>query len=235
MYKLASRADLWYTEGLNIDAPKVLRVPMRRLRHTYRRGMPMYSIVSPLELFPQLETCSVCQQEKHVSHFIHKYMAQGQWLCLECAAVGKHCSICKDYKLNDEFVKATTAVNRNGVSSYCKPCRSARNRAIYKVKGKSEKEKYQERASYLRRKFNISYADYMQMHERQHGLCASCGQPETFKDRRSGTLQVLAVDHDHETGKIRSLLCRDCNIALGYLRENPERIRKLANYVELWK
>lgn len=235
MYKLASQAVSWYNEGLNIDIPQALQVLTGQVRETCDGGRSMYSIVSPLELFPQLETCSVCQQEKHVSHFIHKYMAQGQWLCVNCAAVGKHCSTCKDYKLNKYFVKATHATNRNGVSSQCKVCRRSDRRATYKITGKTEKQKYQERAAYLKRKFNISYDAYYEMHEHQQGLCASCGQPETFKDRRSGTLQVLAVDHDHETGEIRALLCRDCNVALGYMRENPKRIRQLADYAEKWQ
>ena len=42
----------------------------------------------------------------------------------------------------------------------------------------------------------------------------------------------LRMDHDHATGKFRALLCNGCNTALGFLKENPERIRSLATYIE---
>lgn len=63
--------------------------------------------------------------------------------------------------------------------------------------------------------------------ERQGGLCGSCG--EALLLRR----WARHLDHCHATGELRALLCRQCNIALGVLGENPEKIRRLADYAEL--
>lgn len=58
---------------------------------------------------------------------------------------------------------------------------------------------------------------------KQGTTCFSCGEVE---------IDRLAVDHDHLTGKIRGILCKRCNSALGLLRDNPNIIRKLAEYIE---
>lgn len=64
----------------------------------------------------------------------------------------------------------------------------------------------------------------------QKGVCAACGQPEQSVSKR-GT-RSLAVDHCHVTGRVRGLLCGNCNRALGLLHENPERVRSLLRYLQ---
>lgn len=83
-----------------------------------------------------------------------------------------------------------------------------------------------------KRNFGISPEEYEALFKMQGGVCASCGQPERMIDKRSGLPRALAVDHCHETGRIRALLCTSCNIAFGFLEENPERIRLLLAYAE---
>ena len=61
----------------------------------------------------------------------------------------------------------------------------------------------------LRRKFGITLAEYDRMHQQQDGLCAICRRPERAVHARTGRLKSLAVDHNHTTGKIRGLLCRE--------------------------
>lgn len=56
--------------------------------------------------------------------------------------------------------------------------------------------------------------------------CAVCGVREEKAQRQ------LSIDHCHETGKVRGVLCFACNTALGKLGDDPERIRALAAYVE---
>ncbi len=79
----------------------------------------------------------------------------------------------------------------------------------------------------------ITPRDYERMLTAQNGVCAICGKKETAK--RKGIEKLLAVDHDHITGTVRSLLCSKCNIALGLLGEDPERIRALLAYTEKWQ
>lgn len=81
----------------------------------------------------------------------------------------------------------------------------------------------------MARRFGISPAEYDALLSQQEGVCASCGRPETALGNH-GEVKALAVDHDHETGEVRALLCQACNIALGVLGEDPDRITALLVY-----
>jgi len=85
---------------------------------------------------------------------------------------------------------------------------------------------------YLLSKYGLTLAQYDRMLENQDGRCAVCQALPKAGQR-------LHVDHDHETGVVRALLCGPCNTALGIMEENPEYLWKLLDYaehcVELWK
>lgn len=74
---------------------------------------------------------------------------------------------------------------------------------------------------------------YDQKFAEQKGVCAICSQPETTI--RANKILPLTVDHDHANCAERGLLCRACNMAVGQLRDNPELMRKAAEYVEHWR
>ena len=67
----------------------------------------------------------------------------------------------------------------------------------------------------------------------QNGLCAICQQPET--KQRNGKKFELAVDHDHETGAVRALLCSHCNYALGYFKDSPDLLLAAIAYLQKYK
>lgn len=69
------------------------------------------------------------------------------------------------------------------------------------------------------RYYNISTEDYVRMFNTQGGKCAICHQPETSLDKH-GNVKILAVDHCHDSGKVRELLCYACNSMLGQARDN---------------
>lgn len=77
----------------------------------------------------------------------------------------------------------------------------------------------------LKRKFGITLEEYEELFDTQGGVCFICGQPCS-----SG--RSLAVDHDHSTGKVRGLLCGACNTGIGKLQDDPELLRKAAEYLE---
>lgn len=77
-------------------------------------------------------------------------------------------------------------------------------------------------------KYGITPEDYDILFEQQGGVCAACGQPETHKNQYG--VCRLAVDHDHETGEVRGLLCGRCNRALGLLNDELARVQALAAY-----
>ena len=85
------------------------------------------------------------------------------------------------------------------------------------------------------RRYGLTPAEYRRMFAQQNGVCAVCGQPELGASRGGGGVRRLAVDHDHETGDVRALLCGACNVALGMLGEDPARIMSLALYIARFK
>lgn len=85
--------------------------------------------------------------------------------------------------------------------------------------------------SYYKRQYGITDADLAKMKEEQDNKCYLCGS-EGFLIGKNNNSEKLAVDHDHATGKVRKLLCHNCNRALGLLKDNAEVLRKAAKYVE---
>jgi hypothetical protein len=68
----------------------------------------------------------------------------------------------------------------------------------------------------------------------QNGVCAICGQPEVGLGR-GGKPRRMSIDHNHATGVIRALLCHNCNFMIGSAKENPDTLRKAADYLERYK
>ena len=83
----------------------------------------------------------------------------------------------------------------------------------------------------LKRYYGISVSDYAEMYRKQDGKCAICRQPELGKDRH-GNVRVLAVDHCHESGAVRELLCYACNSMLGQARDKIETLEAGIAYLK---
>lgn len=88
--------------------------------------------------------------------------------------------------------------------------------------------------AYYRRNYGIDDKQLLQMKEEQNNLCYLCGS-EGFLIGKNNHDEKLAVDHDHETGTVRKLLCHNCNRALGLFKDNPDVLRKAADYVVEFK
>lgn len=71
-------------------------------------------------------------------------------------------------------------------------------------------------------KFGLSLEDYNQMINNQQGKCAICGISDT----------QLCVDHDHSTGKVRGLLCHNCNHGIGKFQDDIKLLNKAINYLK---
>lgn len=83
----------------------------------------------------------------------------------------------------------------------------------------------------LRASYGIGLTQYEQMLENQQHGCAICGEPET-RTSNAGGRRVLCVDHCHDTGYVRGLLCARCNSAIGHMRDDPALLRVAAYYLE---
>lgn len=114
------------------------------------------------------------------------------------------CTKCGEKKLADQFYERKGTVKK--VTSWCRACFSAL--MVHKQYAK----------------YGLTDAEYDAMFMKQGGLCAICGCSET--KRR------LAVDHNHNTGEIRALLCGKCNGGIGILRDNSQLCRAAADYLD---
>lgn len=81
------------------------------------------------------------------------------------------------------------------------------------------------------RRFGLTRDDFLDMLEEQGGVCAICGNPETSRGNH-GYIKNLSVDHDHETGVVRGLLCNNCNRAIGLLRDDTSILAAAIAYLD---
>lgn len=124
-------------------------------------------------------------------------------------------------------IAADEGVSSRTVLLYLKAA-GVRLRAPGRLKQSELSKEEQFRRWWLKSQYDIDHEVYDQMLERQGGVCAICHKPPP--ERANGG--VLHVDHDHATRKVRGLLCRRCNPALGAFDDDPGRLRRAAEYLE---
>lgn len=134
----------------------------------------------------------------------------------------KCCGSCGTWKILTEFQR--TAI---GGFAHCLTCTAAKGRARYAemVAGDPTAlaaHKRRCRGNHLKLKYDMTIDDYEAMYSAQGERCAICGLPG----------ENLVVDHAHNTGKVRALLCQQCNFAVGAVRENAEIAKNVAGYIE---
>ncbi|MGW1200276.1 endonuclease VII domain-containing protein [Streptomyces sp. NPDC002536] len=119
----------------------------------------------------------------------------------------KHCRGCGEVKPHGQFHRKSSAPD--GLASRCKACKACADSA-----------------GNLRRKYGITEAQRDEMIASQMGLCCICL-----------AAPAVQVDHCHKTGKVRGVLCFNCNSGLGLLRDDPKTIHRAIAYVEgnSWK
>ncbi len=161
----------------------------------------------------------------------------------------KRCKHCGELKPFDDFYRDKKA--RDGCRPECKACNLARRAAKYaanpqpyidRVKRwqranadrlnayrreyrQRPERKAADREYHLRRKYGVGLTEYEALLDAQGGVCRICGEPRP-------EVRTLHVDHDHDTGAIRGLLCFRCNNAIGDLRDDYDLVRKLADYLD---
>lgn len=155
----------------------------------------------------------------------------------------KRCGRCGDTKTIDSFEKHE--VNRDGVRGNCVLCRKHINQKSYhkhkericeEAKQKRKDDPEGERNSDLKSRFKITLEDFEKMFAEQGYACAACGTLDPIVEKRKWN-----VDHDHSCcpssrktcgNCIRGILCRDCNIALGMVKDSPQRLMQLVDYLQ---
>jgi hypothetical protein len=132
-----------------------------------------------------------------------------------------YCSACDKDKPLGDFSKAKQT--ERGQRLHCRSCNSAAH-AEYARKRPRELLSQKRRS-----RFNLTLEEYQALLDAQGGVCAICGQPETKVQH--GHVRQLSIDHNHETGEIRGLLCFACNMGLGSFKDSLESLSNAIDYL----
>lgn len=130
----------------------------------------------------------------------------------------KACTRCGETKPESEYYKQTSRHGKVGLAAECKACSKAR--AAKWQSENPEKVRLKNRNA-SRMKIGCTPEQYDEMFSEQNGCCGICRLP----------FEVLCVDHCHETGRIRGLLCHRCNVSLGGFEDDIERLVRAAEWV----
>jgi hypothetical protein len=162
-----------------------------------------------------VKTCIACGESKPIEQFYRAAgMADGHRSdCIPCNLAAKKARTALNPQANRDRVRRWQLANPE------------RHRAKQRSYSETGQKQLWDRKSYLKRKYRMTLEDYERMFEAQGGVCAICGEPRPEE-------RTLHVDHDHETGVIRGLLCFRCNNALGDFREEYELFQRAADYLD---
>ena len=192
------------------------------------------------------KTCSKCGETKPLSAYYRNKRAKDgrQSACKECRSAEQQAY----YTRNGDRIRATVAAYRKAnperVAAIQKVWREANpervaagkkawaeanpERAAATKKAWNEANLKHVRDSMLQNVYGLSLPEDAEILEAQDNRCAICGGAPKAEGRR------LAVDHDHETGQVRGLLCTRCNPGLGFFMHDPERLRNAIAYLDQW-
>ncbi|WP_217566407.1 endonuclease VII domain-containing protein [Streptomyces sp. GbtcB7] len=148
--------------------------------------------------------CRECVAEYSAAHYRRRREALGKTVRekVEVPAGHKLCRTCGEVKPHSEWHRNSSA--SDGLSTRCKACRAIRGRE-----------------DHLKRQYGLTEAERDEMVASQMGLCVICLKAP-----------AVHVDHCHETGRVRGVLCFNCNSAIGKLGDDPDAVRRAAAYLE---
>jgi hypothetical protein len=140
----------------------------------------------------------------------------------------KLCRRCNRVRPAGDFASA-----RGRLNSWCRDCYRDWRRTNYQKNPPDPKAR---RNQHLRRKYGIDARQYDELYAAQGGVCAICENPESKVGGRLRKAKLsLCVDHDHDSGEIRGLLCLDCNTGIGLFRHDPSLLTAAIRYLTRYK
>ncbi len=167
-----------------------------------------------IQLEHDLETktrrCTTCREIKHFSEFRPRPERKIQ--------VGSKCNECE--KIREKIVRdSQTSEQKQAKKEYVKNWKSNK-----------------EGTEFLKSAYGLTLEDFKKMELEQNYVCAICKKPETIKRKgNNNSIKPLCVDHCHETGIVRGLLCHFCNAGLGYFKDSLENLKIAIVYLEKTK
>ena len=147
----------------------------------------------------------------------------------------RKCGRCKEFKPRSDFY--SDKHKPAGISSYCRPCDLEYRREYRKAHAAAlrvnearwrAKNPTHTRRKMLARQYGLSEDQFQAMLSQQGGRCAICHTADWGK-------RAAHVDHDHETGEVRALLCRNCNSGIGMFKDDPDLLYAASEYLSIHK
>lgn len=136
------------------------------------------------------------------------------------------CGKCKQLKPHKDFTKDTQNTKHKGIGYWCKSCANLEAKTRYHKTIKHDPTyREKERDRRMKRKFGISMQERKDMLKSQDSKCAIC------RVQLSDTGHLTHTDHDHVTGKVRGILCTNCNRGLGHFQDSQNIIEKALTYL----
>lgn len=171
--------------------------------------------------------CYKCQTDKLINEFYEDITRKDgrSTKCKDCQRAyrnlkqvpkaKKRCPSCKQTLNIDKFYRSSRA---DGYQSVCIECKKAKNRTDWALSSDNEYTRK------LAAKYGLTRMDYEAMKKAQGNACKIC--------RISFEEESPVVDHNHQTGKVRGLLCGHCNTGLGFFQDQPAALRAAVHYLE---
>lgn len=201
--------------------------------------------------------CSLCGEDKPKTEFIgsNDNITWVRERCSPCYKLAKNlfhtddgqklCRKCSTLKSLDQFGNDKKKADK--LRTHCKSCNSKaykdwyysdvdNSRAVSQNWRDTNKQKrkeiwqdyyLQDKASKLKKNYGIEYEDYLLMLEDQNFKCLTCNS-----DFSKMASRKIHLDHNHSTGEIRGILCHNCNIALGLLKEDIAVLKRMILYID---
>lgn len=162
-----------------------------------------------------MKTCNHCNKEKELSEF-HKSKNNPDGLTYTC-------KLCRNREQSDlrMFKYNTDLQYRQKTNQYNNEAQRKRNlkNPLYKINQS------------LKSRYGITLKEYNEKFIHQKGLCKICNKSETQLDL-NGNIKRLHVDHNHKTGKVRGLLCSECNTGIGKFKDDISLLEKVIEYLK---
>lgn len=183
-----------------------------------------------------MKTCSRCKTSKTLDAFyVDRCRKDGRTVhCRACMKINrrksylanKESSAIKNAKWRAANPERVAAMNAKFYAKYKETGRSASNHR--KWCAANPDLVFASRRKHVLKKYGMTHDDYAALLAKQGGGCASCGGPA---NRRG----FFHVDHCHQTGVVRGLLCHGCNLGLGAFKDDPQLLLAAADYLQRTK
>jgi hypothetical protein len=138
---------------------------------------------------------------------------------MDLSLIKQTCKYCKEHKHISDFFRSKIELENSTTKSIPKVCKDCRYKKLLK-------EDFLKNVATANRYENFTLAEYEYIQACQKDRCAICGRHSSELNKK------LCVDHCHKTGKVRGLLCINCNLGLGSFKDDIKFLNKAIEYLK---